>query len=301
MIEERHHVQEADRAAEGSARRGADRAPARALDRQGHARHARGHARAAGGDAHHAPDRRRAHRAAPQVPRSRHEQRAADRGPRGRRTTRRRGRERRDAPHDPPAPEGADRAARGRAARDALRAQVPGARGRGRPAERGQARPLRRRPALRRGAQDAGFEVFASYRVKGAMRNLVKAETRQARIVKEIDRAFYNRMAEYGDDYDILRHDRAGVPAPARRDVPARARRHDVRGRRAGAPGGRAGPRGRDRVRGDPRHAPRPRPRARAGGAASARSRLRPRLQPGRGGRRDGRRPQDERAEASNG
>ncbi len=53
----------------------------------------------------------------------------------------------------------------------------------------------------------SGFEVFASYRVKGAMRNAVKAETKQERIKKEMDRAFYNRMAEYTDDFDILRHD----------------------------------------------------------------------------------------------
>ncbi len=73
---------------------------------------------------------------------------------------------------------------------------------------------VRRFDETRRKVEDAdakrardGFEVFASYRVKGAMRNHVKAETRQQRIRKEIDRAFYNRMADYGDDYDILRHD----------------------------------------------------------------------------------------------
>jgi RNA polymerase sigma factor (sigma-70 family) len=53
----------------------------------------------------------------------------------------------------------------------------------------------------------SGFEVFASFRIKGAMRNAVKAETKQERIKKEMDRAFYNRMAEYTDDFDILRHD----------------------------------------------------------------------------------------------
>ena len=56
-------------------------------------------------------------------------------------------------------------------------------------------------------ARKTGFDVFASYRVKGAMRNLVKAETKQVRILKEMDRAFYNRMADYTDDFDILRHD----------------------------------------------------------------------------------------------
>jgi RNA polymerase sigma factor for flagellar operon FliA len=56
-------------------------------------------------------------------------------------------------------------------------------------------------------ARGKSFETFASYRVMGAMVNLVRAETRQARILKEVDRAFYNRMADYHDDFDVLRHD----------------------------------------------------------------------------------------------
>jgi len=58
-------------------------------------------------------------------------------------------------------------------------------------------------------ARGKDFDVYASYRVKGAMRRLVKAETRQARVTKDMELALLGRMADYADDFDILRHDKA--------------------------------------------------------------------------------------------
>jgi RNA polymerase sigma factor (sigma-70 family) len=51
------------------------------------------------------------------------------------------------------------------------------------------------------------FEGYARFRVRGAMRSLVKAETRGARLKREMTRAAAERMADYHDDYDVLRDD----------------------------------------------------------------------------------------------
>jgi RNA polymerase sigma factor FliA len=52
------------------------------------------------------------------------------------------------------------------------------------------------------------FEGYARFRVRGAMHDDIRCATRQARIRREMARMGSNRMADYHDDYDILRHDR---------------------------------------------------------------------------------------------
>jgi RNA polymerase sigma factor for flagellar operon FliA len=56
--------------------------------------------------------------------------------------------------------------------------------------------------------RNRSFPRFARYRVFGAMMNEVKATTRQRRIDREILRAFAYYMADYADDFDIMKHDR---------------------------------------------------------------------------------------------
>ena len=53
------------------------------------------------------------------------------------------------------------------------------------------------------------FAGFAQFRVRGAMLDSLEATTRTARIEREMARAMANRMADYADDFDILRHDTA--------------------------------------------------------------------------------------------
>lgn len=58
-------------------------------------------------------------------------------------------------------------------------------------------------------AKVKSFAGYARFRVRGAMLNSLQATTRTARIEREMARAMANRMAEYTDDFDILRHDTA--------------------------------------------------------------------------------------------
>jgi RNA polymerase sigma factor for flagellar operon FliA len=53
------------------------------------------------------------------------------------------------------------------------------------------------------------FEGYARFRVRGAMKDEVRCETREARVRREMARAGTNHMGDYHDDYDILRHDPA--------------------------------------------------------------------------------------------
>jgi RNA polymerase sigma factor (sigma-70 family) len=57
--------------------------------------------------------------------------------------------------------------------------------------------------------RNRSFSRFARYRVFGAMMTEVKAITLQRRIDREILRAFAYYMADYTDDFDIFKHDRA--------------------------------------------------------------------------------------------
>jgi RNA polymerase sigma factor FliA len=50
------------------------------------------------------------------------------------------------------------------------------------------------------------FEPYARLRVRGAMLNHLKCETRYARVVREMRVASAESVADYHDDFDILRH-----------------------------------------------------------------------------------------------
>jgi RNA polymerase sigma factor (sigma-70 family) len=56
--------------------------------------------------------------------------------------------------------------------------------------------------------RNSSFSRFARYRVFGAMMDEVRTTTRRRRMDREIVRAFAYYMADYGDDFDILKHDR---------------------------------------------------------------------------------------------
>ena len=49
------------------------------------------------------------------------------------------------------------------------------------------------------------FEAYARLRVRGAMLDHVRAESREKRIWREMERAGAERMADFSDDYDVLR------------------------------------------------------------------------------------------------
>lgn len=52
------------------------------------------------------------------------------------------------------------------------------------------------------------FEAYARFRVRGTMLDQVATETTEARVRKRMERAAAQRIADYHDDYDVLRHDR---------------------------------------------------------------------------------------------
>ena len=56
--------------------------------------------------------------------------------------------------------------------------------------------------------RNSSFGRYARYRVFGAMMNEVKAMTRQRLVDREMLRAFAYYMADYTDDFDIMKHDR---------------------------------------------------------------------------------------------
>jgi RNA polymerase sigma factor for flagellar operon FliA len=53
------------------------------------------------------------------------------------------------------------------------------------------------------------FEGYARFRVRGAMLDHVARETISARVRRKIERASAERVADYHDDYDVLRDDRS--------------------------------------------------------------------------------------------
>lgn len=53
------------------------------------------------------------------------------------------------------------------------------------------------------------FEGYARFRVRGAMLGQVACETIAARVHRRMTRAGAERVADYNDDYDVLRHERA--------------------------------------------------------------------------------------------
>jgi len=57
-------------------------------------------------------------------------------------------------------------------------------------------------------ARCRSFEGYARFRVRGAMLDHVACETTAARVQRKIARASAERVADYHDDYDVLRHER---------------------------------------------------------------------------------------------
>jgi RNA polymerase sigma factor (sigma-70 family) len=57
-------------------------------------------------------------------------------------------------------------------------------------------------------ARNRSFDRFAAWRVFGAMKDEIIASAAEARVDREMVRAFAYFMADYRDDFDILQHDR---------------------------------------------------------------------------------------------
>lgn len=55
----------------------------------------------------------------------------------------------------------------------------------------------------------ASFEGYARFRVRGAMMELVACETTSARVRRAIERASTERVADYHDDYNVMRDERS--------------------------------------------------------------------------------------------
>jgi RNA polymerase sigma factor for flagellar operon FliA len=53
------------------------------------------------------------------------------------------------------------------------------------------------------------FAGYARFRVRGAMRDDIRGATREARVRREMAREGSHRMADYHDDFDVLRHERS--------------------------------------------------------------------------------------------